>query len=255
MREAVLEKLAADPELFLAEYAKRFGNVLNADDAATLFDEYNVDRAKYRVAVHPAATWVRDEMFRRVLKTKGLPGRNRIVFTAGGNAAGKTTAIAFADALETAQAVLDSTFSNVNHARQLVDRALGAGKRIMILHVRRPLDDALRAMLERAETEGRVVTIEQLVNSARGAQETVCSLREEFGWHARFQFRTVENSSAGTREARLESVAAQDYTEEKALLYAILDTEYRSGRISEAVYRRVRGRREPGQPFGGGQRG
>jgi hypothetical protein len=51
-----LRKLRENPEPYLAEYASKFGNVLNADDAATLFDEYNQDRAAYRVAVHPAAT-------------------------------------------------------------------------------------------------------------------------------------------------------------------------------------------------------
>jgi hypothetical protein len=61
VRTTVLDKLAADSARYLSEYSERFENVLNADDAATLFGEYNADRARYRVAVHPAATWVRDE--------------------------------------------------------------------------------------------------------------------------------------------------------------------------------------------------
>jgi hypothetical protein len=64
VRVAVLERLASDP--------------------------YIEDRARYRVAVHPAATWIRDELFRRALGAKAPEGRYRIVFTAGGNAAGKT---------------------------------------------------------------------------------------------------------------------------------------------------------------------
>ena len=48
----MLNELAADSERYLAQYAERFGNVLNADDAATLFDEYNQDRARYRLAMH-----------------------------------------------------------------------------------------------------------------------------------------------------------------------------------------------------------
>jgi hypothetical protein len=54
VREETLRKLRANPELYLAEYSRKFANVLNADDAATLFDEYNPDRAKCRVAVHPS---------------------------------------------------------------------------------------------------------------------------------------------------------------------------------------------------------
>jgi hypothetical protein len=60
VREQTLAELRANPEHYLAAYTARFGNVLNADDAATLFEAYNQDRAKYRVAVHPAATWIRD---------------------------------------------------------------------------------------------------------------------------------------------------------------------------------------------------
>jgi hypothetical protein len=59
VREETQRKLRENPEAYLAEYTSKFGSVLNADDAATLFDEYNQDPAKYRVAVHPAATWIR----------------------------------------------------------------------------------------------------------------------------------------------------------------------------------------------------
>ena len=66
-REGTIGQVESDPEHFLAEYTRRFGNVLNADNAATLFDRYNRDPAKYRVAVHPAAQWIRDELFHRAL--------------------------------------------------------------------------------------------------------------------------------------------------------------------------------------------
>jgi len=41
VRAETLRKLRASPESYLAEYSSKFGNVLNADDAATLFDEYS----------------------------------------------------------------------------------------------------------------------------------------------------------------------------------------------------------------------
>jgi hypothetical protein len=44
VREAVLSRVKADPEWRLRTYTAALGNVLNADDAATLFDEYNADR-------------------------------------------------------------------------------------------------------------------------------------------------------------------------------------------------------------------
>ncbi len=82
VRESVLYDLAADPERYLSDYSNRFGNVLNADNAATLFESYNRDRARFRVAVNPAATWLRDELFRRALANQPAFGKRSIVFTA-----------------------------------------------------------------------------------------------------------------------------------------------------------------------------
>jgi hypothetical protein len=90
----------------LSEYTRRFGNVLNADNPATLFPEYNEDPAKYREAVHPAAQWIRDELFRRTLAEPGENSDGRIIFTAGGNAAGKSTALAIGGVSPEAQVVL-----------------------------------------------------------------------------------------------------------------------------------------------------
>jgi len=143
IREIVLGKLQGDPERYLAEYTARFGNVLNADDAATLFDEYNADRARYRVAVHPAATWIRDELFRRALAEFAPQGKDSVVFTAGSNAAGKSTAIALTEVHRKAHSIFDSTFSNPDHACVLIEQTLAAEKRIIILYIHRPLNDAM----------------------------------------------------------------------------------------------------------------
>ena len=239
--EETLQKLRANPELYLSEYSIRFGNVLNADDAATLFDEYNRDPAKYRGAIHPAATWIRDELFLRALRERAPEGKNRVVFTAGGNAAGKSTAISFTQERSRAQVVFDSTFSNPEHAGMLVVQALAADKRIAVLYVNRPLEDTLRGMLERGRREGRVVTISQLIGSHRGAAETMRELWRDFSQDTRFQFRFVDNSGEAPRLGTVELAAPDDYTEIEKRLYELLDAEYQSGRLSEAAYRRIRG--------------
>jgi hypothetical protein len=133
VRRVTWEKLQADPEGYLAEDTGRFANVLNADDAATLFEEYNQDPMQYRVAVHRAATWIRDELFRRALEMNISDEKDRVAYTAGSNAAGKSTALAFTGADRQSQVVFDSTLSNPEHARRLVDQALAAGRRVSIL--------------------------------------------------------------------------------------------------------------------------
>jgi hypothetical protein len=242
VREETLRKLREEPETYLAEYTRMFANVLNADDAASLFDEYNQDRAKYRVAVHPAATWIRDELFRRALAERAPEGRNRVVFTAGGNAAGKSTAIAITRIATRAQVVFDSTFSNPEHARHLMEQALGAGKTVTVLHVSRSLEEIFAAMLDRAELAGRVVTIRQLIGSHRGSAQAVRDLSLNFQHNPFVEFLFVDNSAKGTREGTIELAAAQDYTEIRTRLYELLDREYQTGRITEAAYRLIRDR-------------
>jgi hypothetical protein len=256
--EETLRKLRANPELYLAEYSSKFGNVLNADDAATLFDEYNQDRANYRVAVHPAATWIRDELFRRALDERAPEGRNRVVFTAGGNAAGKSTALAVTGIAKRAQVVFDSTFSNPEHAKRLIEQAIDAGKTVTVVHVSRPLAEIFAAMLDRAQREGRVVTIEQLIGSHRGSAQAVRDLSREFEHNSSVEFVFLDNSALGAREGTIELAAPQDYTESRKRLYELLDREYHAGRITEEIYRRIRGgdRGEPpSSPSGRGGSG
>jgi|GEM_PF-3259157 len=239
VRAAVVSRVERDPDRYLSEYTLRFGNVLNADSAATLFAEYNDDPARYRVAVHPAVQWIRDELFRRALAEKG---RDRVVFTAGGNAAGKSTAISFSGAAgHSAAAVLDSTFSNYEHAHGLIEQATNAGKKITVLYVNRPLDDALLAMLERARGEGRIVTLSQLTGSQRGAAETVRALWDRYGGRPDFAFRFFDNSPATFREGGVEFAVPEAYNESRKTLADILETEYKAGRVSEATCRRVKG--------------
>jgi hypothetical protein len=253
VREETLRKLRANSEPYLAEYTNKFGNVLNADDAATLFDEYNRDPAKYRVAVHPAATWIRDELFRRAIAERAPEGKNRVVFTAGGNAAGKSTALAVTGIARRAQIVFDSTFSNPEHARRLMEWALGAGKTVTVLHVSRPLEEIFEAMLDRAQLQGRVVTIEQLLGSHRGSAQTVRDLSREFEHDRRVTFLFVDNSAHNTREGTIELAAPQDYTEIRKRLYELLDREYQAAWITEKIYHRIRGGdrgKPPGSPSG-----
>ncbi len=251
VREAVILRVETDSDHYLFEYQRRFGNILNADDAAALFPEYNQDPARYRFAVHPAAQWIRDELFRRALAVNS-PDRDRVVFTAGGNAAGKSTAISFSGARENSTAaILDSTFSNHEHAFSLVEQARRAGKRISILYVNRPLDDALTAMLDRARVEGRLVTLNQLIDSQRGAAETVHALWESDSDDPDFTFHFFDNAPDGFREGSVDLAKPAPYTETRKVLDEILDAEYRAGRIPGVVYRRVKG----AEPQAGEDRG
>jgi hypothetical protein len=123
-----------------------------------------------------------------------------------------------------------------------MEQALGAGKTVTVLHVSRPLEEMFAAMLDRAELQGRVVTIEQLLDSHRGSAQAVCDLLREYAHDLSVRFLFVDNSARGTREGTIELALPQDYTEIRKRLYELLHAEYQTGRITEAIYGRIRGR-------------
>ncbi len=192
-------------------------------------------------------------MFRRALGRRAEADRNRVVFTAGGNASGKSAALAAPGAQRGALIVLDSTFSNAEHATRLLNDALEAGKAVTIHYVTRPLGEALMGMIDRARSDGRVVTVDQLIKSQRGAAETVRKLRERYQEDPRVTFHFLDNGTDRTSEGGIEIAIPQNYTESRKLLDDLLDREYAGNRIPEATYRRIRGSgAEPGKPPEGG---
>jgi hypothetical protein len=104
-------------------------------------------------------------------------GKNFVLFTAGGNATGKSTIALLSGAASAAHAVFDSTLSNPDEARKLVNQTLAAGKGVHIYHVR-PLDETLYGMIERSKGEGRVVSIPQLLRSTQHSAATVWAIAE-----------------------------------------------------------------------------
>lgn len=82
-----------------------------------------------------------------------------------------------------------------------------------------------------------MVTIEQMIRSDRGAAETMQSMWLEFQRNPRVAMRFVQNSSAGAREAPLN--LRPPNTKIRRVLHEIVDAQYRAGRITESVWRRI----------------
>lgn len=217
VRAAALQALHADPEKFLAEYTRRFGNVLNADSAAELFPEYAASlesRARFRVAVHPAAQWVRDELFARALAD---PLVKEVVFTAGGNGAGKTSTGVLGDV------IYDSTLNNLEHATKIINQVLAVGKQIQVFYVFRPISAAFRGVLERAANQGRTVAVDTIIKTHTEAAKTAAALHDAYEDDARIAVRFVDNSAPVPVSADVALTRKEDYASRRDELYAILE--------------------------------
>lgn len=214
-----MDQMRTRGEELLAEYQRRFGSVLNADNAAELFPDYAASlksRAMYRAAVHPAAQWVRDELFGRALAD---PRVKEVAFTAGGNGAGKTTAGLTGDV------VMDTTLSNPEHSRRLLQQALNAGKRVQIVYAFRPIEEAFEGVLDRAKTEGRTVSIGTMINTHEGAAKTVSELYDRYGLHPDVNFEFVDNSGPVAAQGTIALTRKQNYRGTREQLHAILESK------------------------------
>ena len=233
MRANALRLVQDDPEGLLAEYTRRFGNVLNADNAAELFPEYAASlasRARFRPAVHPGAQWVRDELFTRALAD---PSVHEVIFAAGGNGAGKSTGGISGDV------VMDTTLSNPEHSAKLVQAALDADKNVHIVYTYRPIQQAFAGVLERACVEGRTVSVGTIIATHEGAAQTVRSLAEKYACNPDVRFRFIDNSGMPPVQGAIALTRKQDYREYREQLYDILEDQ--RARIPDHVYRAAQG--------------
>jgi hypothetical protein len=243
VQNSVLDKLHAHPEVYLAEYTRRFGNILNTDDAAKLFPEYNHSletRTQYRLAVQPAARWIRDELFRRALQTSS---KRVAVFIGGGPGAGKSTLLRENPLIARESAVvLDAMLSDLAAVKQLVDLATGAGKHVTITYVHRDALQAYRAVLQRSVTEGRIPSVAYFLEARAGAARTIRALAQEYADDSKVAVEAIENigESGGRPFRTIDTLPLEDYTQIRKRLYELLDAEYAAGRITEAVYRQAR---------------
>jgi len=218
VRTNALRRTRDDPEGVLAEYTRRFGNVLNTDNAAELFSEYAASlesRARFRPTVHPAARWIRDQLFARPLAD---PKVHEVVFTAGGNGVGKSTAGLTGDV------VRDSTLSNPEHSEELAQAELDAGKIVYVVYTYRPIEQAPEGALDRARVEGRTVSIGTLIATHDGAAQTMRRLIDKYNGNPRIRFRFIDNSATPV-QGSVALTRNQDCRESRERFYGILESQ------------------------------
>ncbi len=233
VRASALRRTQEDPAGLLKEYSRRFGSVLNADNAAELFPEYaasRASRARFRPAVHPAAQWVRDELFARALAD---PAVHEVVFTAGGNGAGKSAGGLNGDV------VMDTTLSNPEHSESLLQAALGAGKRVQVVYTYRPIQQAFEGVLHRARLEGRTVSVGTMIGTHEGAAQTVRSLAEKYAGNPNVRFWFIDNSGENPVPGDIALSWRQNYRKYREDLYAILESQ--RAQVPEYVYQAAQG--------------
>ena len=246
------ESLQRDLGHYKEEYRRRFGNVLNVDNARELSSDYLRDRTKSLPVHEPGSAFIK-ELYREALAEPPPPGKEpTVLFTAGGTGAGKTSGIEGVPEIkkvqDTAQLVYDTNMNGYASSKKKIDQALEAGKNVQIVYVYRdPVEALVKGALPRAMRQeaqygtGRTVPLEIHAETHTGSLETVRKLAETYRGEERVQFHVVDNSR-GKGKARIVPFASvpssgSSHGALHAALRQALEEERAQGRISESVYR------------------
>jgi hypothetical protein len=183
------------------EYRRRFGNVINADDARELSPHYaksDKHRSVLASVIHEPASALAKEVYGRMLREPTPRGKaNRVVLLAGGSGAGKTTAAKNVSKVrhlvESSHIVYDMTLASMPSSVDKIEQAIDVGKDVHIAFVYRdPLAATVSGVLPRARDTGRTVPIGVVSGSHAGAVASMLKLMHGYRADPRVSFTIVD---------------------------------------------------------------
>ena len=207
------QKLAAwigrDVPAAIAEYRRRFGAHVSADNARSLepdWERSEEDRRRLSGALGVPAGKLAHIVYNELVASLKS---GQVVFMAGGQGSGKTSAIE--DSIsKIADIVYDNTFSNATRARINIQRAVDGGNKVCLVFVYKSLTEAVIGAIERAIGDnGRIERPEQMARTHLASQKAFMMMAAEFIKHP------------------LVTLAALDYTDNHGSLLGMKSLEHR----------------------------
>ncbi|MEN9990467.1 MAG: hypothetical protein RLZZ224_169 [Verrucomicrobiota bacterium] len=188
--------LAGNLATTAAQYEAKFGIILdrnNAQELSPLYSESRESRQKWSVAtLEPAGAFIEWLYFHKI---EQLPAESLIVFNAGGQGSGKTTATKIIPQQDISL-IMDGTLQNQMRSMRHIRAALNAGLAVEIRHVYHPWEKAIANMIRRsAEEGGRVVPMKRAAGGHYQAPRTAIACFEEYSDHPNFMLHIIDNSS------------------------------------------------------------
>ena len=259
IESAYFDRLQNDYPGLAAEYSQLpsmdGGRILNTDDAREMSPEYRMDRTRSADVHEPSSAFVK-QMYAEKLMQDTPPGQhNTVVFTAGGTGAGKTTGLQEAQKvnqnIQNAEIVYDTNMNKFESADKKIQQALKAGRNASIIYTYRdPVEALENGALKRAsrmEAEmgtGRTVPIDEHFKTHAGSREVMEQLQSKYGDDHRFHLMVIDNSRGPGNAAvvsGLDKLPKLDHTVVRKGLNDALENQYKSGKISQAIYEGTRG--------------
>ena len=212
--EDEMKTVANDVELADRKYDEipesHGGRVIGTDIARELLPEYAKDREgkleRVMATGRVAQAYAKDRLWREIAQ----PGQGRrILFTAGGVAAGKSTSIS-QQVIDEAALIFDGTLRETEWARAMIEKAIAHGWLVQVVYVQRPLDLAAQGAIDRAQRSGRWGKYAPLPGTHQDAQRSIIALGKYFDSETRVEIAYMLNDSPIPAPARFLSLAEID---------------------------------------------
>ncbi len=220
------------------------GNIINTDSIREMSPDYASSvkaRSRFSNAVQEPSSWLADQLYTRRLTKPVREGKDaKVFFTAGGPDSGKSVSLGSTEA-QSADMIYDGNMNNLTKARRRIKMALDSGRSVDIqFHDRDPIK-SFKSMLMRAMKLGRSVPVEAHAAANNDSFKTVQALSRQYGNDKRVRFHAIDVDTF--KESTLDALAEKHYEVTPSQLHQIAAEEYRNGRITEAVFRGVSGKR------------
>lgn len=203
---------------FVARYMKRFGNILSSDNVKLMFRDrgYDPHDEESIRAFHKQTGPLVGKMFDVFMRKLKGRGNGTVVFTGGGNGAGKSTVLN-GDVSRNADFVMDSAMVNLSAARDSIQKVIDNGQVPFLAFVYRSPEDAwFNGVQKRNQSEdGHTVPKSTFANTHSSARGNFLKLLDEFGNKVQYIIR--DNSSDGEEISLDELKAKPVYTKEQIL--------------------------------------
>ncbi len=188
--------LASTLPMAAAKYEALFGNVLdrnNAQELSPAYAESRASRQRWSVAtLEPAGAFI-DWFFAE--KMKAAPVEGTVVFNAGGQGSGKTTATAALVGHGHDYVVMDGTLQNQSRSETHIKAALAAGLAVVIRLVYCPWEKAVANMIRRSVVEGgRIVPLRRAAGGHFQAPRTALNLAAVYRANPLFSLLILDNT-------------------------------------------------------------
>lgn len=189
-------ELASTLPIAATKYGSLFHNVLDRNSAQELspaYAESRESRQRWSVAtLEPAGAFI-DWLYAEKLKSP--PVNANVVFNAGGQGSGKTTATAALAGHGSDYLIMDGTLQNQARSQKHIEAALAAGLGVVIRYVYCPWEKAVPNMIRRSVVEGgRIVPISRAAGGHFQAPLTALNLAAVYRTHALFSLIILDNT-------------------------------------------------------------